>query len=264
MARLLRIDKLLKLLKAKGKPELVSIDFRDTVDHAIELMMDRDFSQLPVRKDGEIIGIISFESIVKKMFRIEKEKESQKSIDLLRCKVEKLMEKPLIRKCFEDLFGLLDTLAEKSFIQTRTEDGKDEIITNYDVLTYFRELTEPFLVINDIEDCLRQMISAKFDESSFKEKAMVLSKCQKKRSKTPERVDQLDFGGYRTFICSYWEAFCDLLEDKSVFLRRLEEARRIRNDICHFRGLIAESDKENLKEVLEWFESRSSVYSNAQ
>ena len=252
MAELLRIDELLKLLKAKGKPDLVTINFGYTVHHAVKLMIENDFSQLPVKKDGRIIGIISYGSIVKAMLFLEK--EDQRPIDLLRAKVEDLMEKLSMDDYNSDLFDLLDKLAIKSFIQTKTEDGTDEIITSYDVIAYFRELTESFLALNDIENCLRHIIREKFDESSFKEKARIALPYEEKR--VPETVDDLNFGDYITFVSYYWKKFSDFFGDKSISLRYLDKARKIRNDICHFRGPIAKSDKEALKVISNWLKSK--------
>jgi len=142
---LLKIDKLLKLLKAGGKPEVVGIGFEDSVDRAIELMINNDFSQLPVIKDGETIGIISFESMIKTMFLIKRKKGDRKPTNLLTQKVENFTEKVPIKNHSEDLFDLMNTLAKDSFILVRTEEGAVEIITNYDALTYFRKLTESFM-----------------------------------------------------------------------------------------------------------------------
>ncbi len=252
MAELLRIDKFLKLLKAKGKPDLVTINFGDKIDYAIKLMIRNDFSQLPVKKDGKIIGMISYGSIVRSMLFLEKKNE--KPIDLLRVKVEDLMEKSCWANYDSDLFDLLDKLAIKSFIQIKTEDGTDEIITSYDAIDYFRGNTESFLALNDIENCLRHIIHEKFDESSFKEKARIALPYKKNR--VPETVNNLDFGDYITFVSHYWKKFSDFFGDKKICLRYLEKVRKIRNDICHFRGPLAKSDKEALKFISNWLKSK--------
>jgi CBS domain-containing protein len=259
MAELLRIDEFLKLLKAKGKPDLVTLNFGDKIDHAIKLMIGNAFSQLPVKKDGEIVGIISYGSIVRALLFLEKKNE--RPIDLLRVKVEDLMEKPCWRNYDSDLFDLLDKLAIKSFIQTKTEDGTDEIITSYDAIDYFRGLAESFLALNDIENCLRHIIHEKFDESSFKEKARIA--LSYKKNGVPGTVNDLDFGGYITFVSYYWKKFSEFFGDRKMFLRYLEKARNIRNDICHFRGPIAESDKEALKFISNWLKSKKNYRSDA-
>ena len=92
MAELLRIDKFLKLLKAKGKPDLVTLNFGDKIDHAIKLMIGNDFSQLPVKKDGKIVGIISYGSIVRALLFLEKKNE--RPIDLLCARAKMNREAP--------------------------------------------------------------------------------------------------------------------------------------------------------------------------
>jgi predicted transcriptional regulator len=252
MAELLRIDEFLKLLKAKGKPDLVTVNFGDKIDHAIKLMISNDYSQLPVKKDGVIVGVISYGSIVRALLILQKKNE--KPIDLLRVKVEDLMEKPCLTNYESDLFDLLDQLAIKSFIQIKTENGRDEIITSYDAIDYFREFTESFLALNDIESCLRHIINEKFDESTFKEKA--ISPLSYKENGVPETVNDLDFGDYITFVSYYWKQFSEFFGDRDVFLRYLTKARIIRNKICHFRGHIPKSDKEALKFISNWLKSK--------
>jgi len=259
MAELLRIDEFLKLLKAKGKPDLVTVNFRDKTAHAINLMIENDFSQLPVKKDGKIVGIISYSSIVRALLFLKKKNKSP--IDPLRVKVEDLMEKPCWTNCNLDLFDLLDKLATKSFIQIKMEDGTDEIITSYDAIEYFRGHTESFLALNDIENCLRHIIQEKFDESSFKEKARIVLAYKKNR--VPETVNDLDFGDYITFVSYYWIEFSEFFGDRKIFVRYLEKARKIRNDICHFRGPIAKSDKEALKFISNWLKSKKNYASDA-
>lgn len=259
MAELLKIDEFLNLLKATGKPDLITLSFGDKIDHAIKLMIENDFSQLPVKKDGKIVGIISYGSIVRALLFLEKKKEGP--IDLLRVKVEDLMEKPCWTNYDSDLFDLLDELAIKSFIQTKTKDGTDEIITSYDALHYFRGLTESFLALNDIENCLRSMIHEKFDESSFKEKARIALSYKKNR--VPETVNDLDFGDYITFVSHYWKEFSEFFGDRKIFLRYLDKARNVRNDICHFRAPIAKSEKEALKFISNWLKSKKNCHSDA-
>jgi len=256
LAEFLGISSLLKLLKAQGKYNLVTVNYGDTVEQAISFMIENDFSQLSVRKNGKIVGMISYSSIVKRMLLLADKDESQ--INLLEASVEDIMDNASVEDYDSDLFDLLNTLAGRSFILTQAEDGLDEIITSYDVVRYFREHTESFLALKIIEDCLRQIINEKFDESSFKDAAKVALKCQE--DKVPERVNKLSFGRYIKFVSHHWEFFSDFFGDKTLSLRYLNKARRIRNDICHFRGPISKSGRVALMSISYWLDRKRICY----
>lgn len=260
MPQLLRVDKLIELLKSRGKPELATVDFDDKVERAIEIMIENDFSQLPVVKKGKTIGIITFGSIVRTMFHTEGEKRGKRTINILKCKVGDSTEKVSMKSYDEDLFNLIDTLAKESFVLVTTKEGKIEIITNYDILTYFRELTESFLILNDIENCLKQIVRAKFDESAFREKAKTAFTYKNyKKVDPPQTLDELNLGDYMTFISSNWREFDASLGSKSVFVSYLDKTRKIRNKACHFRGLVNSLDKEFIKFVLNYLDLRARV-----
>jgi hypothetical protein len=67
----------------------------------------------------------------------------------------------------DDLFSLLNTLAERSFVFVSKRSIVTDIITSYDALRFFRACGEDFLVLNDIENIMRKIIADKFDASSF-------------------------------------------------------------------------------------------------
>jgi len=257
LAKLLEIKTLLELLKANGKPKLVTIDFEETVENCLKLMMENDFSQLPVMKKGNIVGIVSFASIVKTVFQVGK--NSAKRTQLWQqWKVEDVMEKPTLRDYHEDLFDLIETLAKDSYVMIRTENRTYEIITSFDVLHYFKELATPFLFLNDIENTLRAIIQSRFDEQTFEAKAIGLFISQKKREREiPRKVGELCFGDYITFISSHWIDFKQLLGNKSIFLGYSETARKIRNDVCHFRDPVCKSNKEALERFLNWLREKA-------
>lgn len=258
MAKLLEVNELLKLLKKKGKPQLVTVDYEATLQDAIKDMIENDFSQLPVKKDGKIIGVISFGSIVKTLYFIKE------SIGFSKLRVKDFMAiDPPSNE--DDLFKILNTLADKSYILIKTNtETKEEILTSYDALKYFREYSENFLVLNDIENNLRRIISAKYNQSEFKEKAKTVfdNGNQKRQRKPPKAVEKMTFGNYIHFIKIDWDQFRGFLGNETVFESLTDEARKIRNKICHFNGPIKKSEEECLRIVLNWLETKNVAESN--
>jgi predicted transcriptional regulator len=144
LGKLLEIQRFLELIR-EGKPELVTIDCKDSVDKAIELMLKNKYSQLPVMKADKMIGVISYESLAKNVFNYTKNKSKIPS----KLKVKDFMEKTSkISSNEDDVGSLLETLAEKSFAIIMKRNKVTDIITNYDALRFFRTYGEDFFCPN--------------------------------------------------------------------------------------------------------------------
>ena len=135
MRKLLETRTFLDLLKAKGKPKLLTINYDDSVGKAIRLMMENQYSQLPVIKKEKVVGVVSYESVANTLFSFLGSKMKPPS----KFRVEDLMEKAPMFSSEDDLLNLLDTLANRSFVLVRNGERVTDIITSYDALQYFRE-----------------------------------------------------------------------------------------------------------------------------
>jgi predicted transcriptional regulator len=135
MGKLLETRTFLDLLKAKGKPKLVTVNYDDTVGKAIRIMMENKYSQLPVMKKEKVVGVISYESVANILFNFLGSKMKPPS----KFRVEDLMEKAPMFSSEDDLLKLFDALANRSFVLVRNGERVPDIITSYDALQYFRE-----------------------------------------------------------------------------------------------------------------------------
>jgi hypothetical protein len=248
MGKLLETRIFLDFLKAKGKPKLVTINYDDSADKAIRLMVENKYSQLPVIKKEKVVGVVSFESVATTLFNFLRSKLKPPS----KFRIEDLMEKAPIFNSEDDLLNLLDTLANKSFVLVKSGNTVTDIITSYDALQYFRNCGEDFLVLNDIECILRKFIAEKFD-ASFWESAEKIFAFKKKQPKT---INDMEFADYATFISSNWDRFNDLFKDKEDFMSYIEKARVIRNSLCHFNSPVGQADRDSLKSFLNWLENK--------
>ena len=253
MSKLLEIKTFLAVLKDQGKPELTTVDHRSSIEEAIQLMMNNDYSQLPVVKKDKVVGVISYETIAKTLFGfVERRIKTYSNLT-----VRDLMEKVPIFDENEDLLDLMDVLATKSFILVKSRRKVGYIITSFDALNFFRVNGEDFLVLNDIEINLRRTIKEKFDESSFESAASKVFAFKKNIEKIPMSVDEMEFSDYTTFVSSNWEKFQEFFGNKELFLSYMEETRKIRNRVCHFNGPLNMSDRKCLRTVLNWLENKS-------
>ena len=235
------VDNFIKSLRCSGKSPLVFVDVNDTVGEAKALMDDRDFSQIPVMKDKEIVGAVTYEVMLRWTSRIRWAK-------LEKLRVEEIMTDITVVDHGVDLFDILDILANKAYVIVKM-DGWYEILTSYDALNYFRENSESFLILSDIENNLKEIIADCLDADEFKE--AVKSCINEIKQRVPESVEDMTFGDYRNLILSNWLRFAHIFGNKIVFQGYIERCREIRNNNFHFRH-VSSSDRVFLKDTLNW------------
>jgi len=145
-----------QLLNQKQKP--VSVPPVELADAACRLMREHGFSQLPVVSDkGVVIGLVTQESILRALGHF--------NVALDRLRVSAALMHP--RKFFpdDDLFDLLDALSDEyATIIVDKEDRLLGIVTQDDLLVYFRKRAEDMLLVEEIELCLREHVLCAFSD----------------------------------------------------------------------------------------------------
>ncbi len=103
------------------------------------------------------------------------------------------------------------------------------IVTTADVVNLYGELSTPFLLIGELDQELRQLISSRFDIDE------VCAVCDPDGTRGIESYDDLSIGGYEQILKNKdsWAKLGWPL-DRVMFTNRLAELREIRNDIMHF------------------------------
>ena len=139
------------LLVDKVKPVCVHID--DSLKSAVTLMMDGDYSQLPVVDDKEgVAGLITSDSIVRALCHL------RLKIDELRVD-HALRPVPKTYSIDDEIFELLDGLRDAYAVIVVDGDRKVfGIVTNYDTASYFRSRAEDMMLVEDIETTLKDCI----------------------------------------------------------------------------------------------------------
>ena len=130
------------------------------------------------------------------------------------------------------LFDAINDIIHWECVLVRGADEKIMgIVTTSDLSREFRQLTEPFLLLSEIEQQIRALI----DRGGFS--ADELSECRdgKDTSRVVSKVSDLTFGEYIRLLenPARWERL-QLKLDRATFVERLGKIRDIRNDIMHF------------------------------
>jgi hypothetical protein len=114
------------------------------------------------------------------------------------------------------LFDAVVTIVKYGYVLVRnhTDSRITGLVTASDLISQFQQLTEPFLLLREIELHIRQ----------------ILGKVELKRS-----VNDLNFIDYVQLLQSpeVWSKL-SLNIDQELLAAQLEDVRRIRNDVMHF------------------------------
>jgi CBS domain-containing protein len=190
-----------QIIEGKGMPVCVEKD--DPVSKALELMIDHDFSQLPVihRQDNFDIpeGMITNESILR---GIKNFKAGIKDL-----KVRDVMITAPIYSLEDDLFDILDRLKNTNAVLITDAIGPDlvGIVTSYDTTEYFRNRTEDLMRVEDIEVMIKELIKGAFtdEKGESDESALAVAVTQvisykrgSKQNEKPPSFTDLSLGDY--------------------------------------------------------------------
>ncbi len=129
------------------------------------------------------------------------------------------------------IFDAIPTLVDSGYVLVSGPDGRIVgIVTSSDLSLQFRALAEPFLLLGEIENRIRNIIAKRFP----------LTDLQNARDPAAEdrpvaAVDDLTIGEYIRLLeePSRW-AKADLRVDRTTFIDSLHRIRGIRNEVMHF------------------------------
>ncbi|MUU78457.1 CBS domain-containing protein [Winogradskyella endarachnes] len=231
----------IKLLPSANKPP-ISINRDAELSEAITLMMLHDYSQLPVMSDTrKVDGIITWKTIGQCLTQNSSGKFVR---DYMSKDVEILdYEAPL--------FDAIKKIISKETILVRNDKMEiSGIVTTTDISEQFLMLTEPFLILEEIENHIRKILDGKFTLAEIKNYVKATDE-----NKEIHLISDLTFGEYIRIMenAENWDRL-NILIDRKTFIARLNEVRRIRNDVMHFHpDGISDNDKSTLRETSKFF-----------
>lgn len=207
-------------LFAANQP-VVSVPPGSTVDEAMTLMMLHDFSQLPVlQSPRECKGAVSWQSI-----------GQARALGRSCAKVDDCMVG--VDEVTWDT-GLLESIPKvvsRGFVLVRSRDKKIQgIVTVSDLSLQFRLLSEPFLLLGQIENHIRVLVDRSFSLEEIRS-----AKNPEDTAREIDGVADLSFGEYVRLMepTTAWPKL-KVSFSRDPFLRQLREVVGIRNDVMHF------------------------------
>lgn len=277
------------------QPPLVTISPDATLQTAVALMIEHDFSQLPVIENGKPYGkpasFVTCKSIARALLNF--------GAPLQELRVRDAIDSARTISADEDLFSKMDDLLDAYAVLVLNPDGTlAGIVTNYDTTQYFRRRAEDMLLVEDIETTLKDhvRVAYKGDENNANGPLQtainalntpvdsIRDNCRKAfrkfcssksiaiiESDIVDVVDKTFAGtkGDRKFddltLSEYIQLakrpeawlFLELIFGVSskAFLEMIEGVRKTRNKLMHFRPDIEPVERDRLRFCAEWFKN---------
>lgn len=189
---------------------------------ATTLMQCNDFSQLPVVNGNvrKLIGYISWETI-------QRARINGVNSDLVKDYVD-----PNVAILSNDtpLIQAIGVVKEHDFAVVLAKDNSlYGIVTVSDVTTQFISETEPYALLSELESHLRNLLRDKILVEDLK-------KLCSNTSGEVTSIDEMSFGDYVSVFGNekQWKKI-KIAADRKTFIATLEEIRKIRNEVMHFR-----------------------------
>lgn len=215
----------------------VTVTREAKLKEAITLMMMHDFAQLPVVSGSRTVhGAITWESIG---YGLTNNCKSELVKDFIVNDVTVVdYETPLLEA--------ISTILEKDFVLVqKTDKTLCGIVTMTDITAQFLTVSEPFILLEQIENHVRQILDGKFLVNELKDYSKMGG-----YEREIEYIDDLNFGDYIRIIQKpeNWDKL-QLSIERTHFIKHLDKIREIRNDIMHFdpEGISTEQKEELVK-----------------
>lgn len=207
-------------LEAANK-EIVSVKPNDSLDKVITLMLTNDFSQLPVMSgQRDVKGVVSWKTI-----------GSRLALNKPCTQCKDFMEPAQILSEEVSLLEAVDIIANHDYVLVQKSDKTiGGLVTASDFSFQFRTMSEPFLLVGEIENGIRHLLYGKFNS-----KELQAARAESDPGRTVKSPSDLTFGEYGRLLEpeSNWNKL-GVKIDRVEFIKQLDRVRTIRNDVMHF------------------------------
>ncbi|MFH7014860.1 CBS domain-containing protein [Flavobacterium sp. FlaQc-47] len=204
-----------------GEFKLVTVRKEMPIVEVVSLMLYHNFSQIPILSSKkDVYGLVSWKSIGRALALGKT------------CKTVADCFEPIETINYDEpLFKAIKIVLEKEVILVR--DIKNEIsgiVTATDIGQQFLILSEPFLLIEQIENSIRIILNDKLTYEDIN-KVLDLTKIEKEI----KHLSDLTFGHYvRIFENENLFKKIDLKIDRVLLRKMLTDVNKIRNEVMHF------------------------------
>lgn len=209
----------LSRFQAANKP-VVSVTPDASLEQAVTTMMLNDFSQLPVMVgERDVKGVVTWSSIA-----------TRAVLGKAGGTLADHMAKPVVLDGDASIFDAIQAIVQHDFVLVRERERRIAgIVTAADLSLQFRALSEPFLLLSEIETHVRNMIGQTFTV------AELVAARDPGSTHEVHSVADLTFGEYVYLLRkpANWSRL-GVRINRAAFCAQLDRVRTIRNQVMHF------------------------------
>lgn len=225
-------------------PPLETVKAERPLREALGKMCTKKYSQLPVIQGKTCIGAVTLESILTLLTQMDAKGDS---LDFMDWPVRRFVDRSAKSiQAEEDLLKNAEMIADKGFNIIGSNRCCESLVASYDLVLFFKEQTEIFLLLREIETCLRFLVRDSLSRKGLKK---ALHSIQRRDGRTPSDIDDLTFDELRGLICHNWRQLKDCFLEKERIDRQLVRIRDLRNGVFHFQGQITKNDFAFIKRI---------------
>jgi len=232
-----------------------------TVVEAIQIMHQHNFSQLPIIAGDTVLGVFSFRSLASGLLKMEGSTEHLGDLP-----VDEFVEQFRFVQPSDNWESTLEYLDSDDGVLVGRRDRLEAIVTPMDVLTYLREIANPFVMLAEIELSLRKIIQACVAEDQLQQCIEVSLASKYGEGQAPTKLSDMTFNDYVQIIdhgrnwSHFTVAFGKGMGQRKRTAARLREVRVLRNEIFHFRQQLGPDALQDLTAHRDWLQMKAVAF----
>jgi len=236
---------------------LLTADPSERVRDVIGKMDAHGYSQIPIVRNGEVLGVFSYRSFARAagiatLDRFNKDRCAPGDLP-----VDEFIEQFEFARVTEELPRVFDAIDRDNGILVGTPEKLVGILTPMDFLRYLYSVAGPFVLVSEIELAVRALIRQVLAPDEINSSAQrLLVSAYGTPEKVPGVLEEMSFDNYRMLLThgDTWPAFEPLLGGTPARVAgKLKEVGAIRNDLFHFKRTITLDDHQTLALHRNWF-----------
>jgi CBS domain-containing protein len=233
-----------------------------TAGEALALMDAHKFSQLPIVSPAGVVGVFSYRSFARGAAKSREER------DTTELPVTEFVEPLRFARTTDAFDDLLDVLDSDDAVLVGSPARLVGIATPMDVLRYLYELANAYVLLQEIELALRELIRRSTTPAQLEECAARALAQHYAPESPPRLLEDMTFHDYVTILGrgDTWSVFEDAFgrRVRKRLASRLKGVQELRNATFHFKRKLTVEDHEELRLERDWLLMRLQVSSRPE
>lgn len=218
---------------------------------ALSIMDETGFSQLPVLRGDEVLGVFSYRSFARHTVRMQT-REPLGDIP-----VEEFVESMVTVHASDELVSCFDYLDRDNAVLVGSPTDLQAIVAPLDVLRYLYDLAEPFVQLGEIERSLKLIINHALDEKQLEECALraLAHEYEGREGDMPVTTQDMTLQQLVAIVRhgeNYELLRPILITPRDMVAARFRPLPDLRNDVFHFRRDLTDEERATIAEVRNW------------